>query len=213
MKLSMLPGVLALVFLSFSENKLTSSKALNAPVVTVPLNPEKAVITVDSTPLVLPVLGKGYTGFKTAIGFKESQGDYNSVNAFGYLGKYQFSQGTLALIGVFDVNKFMNNPEMQEAAFYAYVARNKWLLRDYIDRYAGETIDGVKITASGIVAAAHLAGSGGVKRYLNSGGESGAVDAFGTSIKHYMEWFGGYDLSSIKPNRVPRVEEVLVRWG
>merc|ERR1711974_34126 len=47
-------------------------------------------------------LGKSYVGFKEALGFKESRGDYTTINQFGYLGKYQFASATLQLIGISD---------------------------------------------------------------------------------------------------------------
>src|SRR5210317_1730319 len=37
-------------------------------------------------------LGKSFVGFKEAIAFKESRGDYKIVNTLGYLGKYQFGK-------------------------------------------------------------------------------------------------------------------------
>ena len=65
---------------------------------------------VASDSFVSPNLGKSYTGFKEAVAFKESRGDYGVINQFGYLGKYQFGKGTLALIGIRDTKKFLNSP-------------------------------------------------------------------------------------------------------
>src|SRR5699024_3767813 len=138
--------------------------------------------TVDSIHTGWPLLQKDYSGFKAAIGFKESQGHYHKINRFGYLGKYQFGVSTLAMIGVHDSEAFLRDPQMQEAAFYAYTSRNKWVLQKDIDRFAGKTIAGVKITESGILAAAHLAGPGGVRKFLRSGGATSSRDAFGTDI-------------------------------
>ncbi len=152
---------------------------------------------------VSPELGKSYIGFKEALAFKESRGDYGVVNQFGYMGKYQFGKGTLALIGIKNVNKndFLANPALQEKAFYAYTSRNKWVLRRDIKWFVGKTMNGVEVTESGILAAAHLAGPNAVKRYLRSGGVEGFADAFGTTIRYYMKRFGGYDTSFVLPNR------------
>ena len=49
-----------------------------------------------------PYLGKTFVGFKEALAFKESRGDYSSVNTFGYLGKYQFGSETLKMIGIYN---------------------------------------------------------------------------------------------------------------
>lgn len=148
-----------------------------------------------------PYLGKTYNGFKEALGFKESRGNYFTVNKYGYLGKYQFGAETLKLIGVYNSNSFLNNPELQEKAFRANVERNKWILRKDIERFVGQKIAGVTITESGILAAAHLAGAGSVKKFLRSYGTEKFSDAFGTSITYYMKRFSGYDTSMIQPDR------------
>jgi len=149
----------------------------------------------------VPYLGKSYNGFKEALAFKESRGNYFTVNKYGYLGKYQFGAETLKLIGVHNPNTFLYNPELQEKAFLANAKRNKWILRKDIERFVGKTIGGVAITESGILAAAHLAGAGSVKKFLRSYGSENFSDAFGTSISYYMKRFSGYDLSSIQPDR------------
>lgn len=154
-----------------------------------------------------PLLGKTYTGFKEALAFKESRGDYFKVNKFGYLGKYQFGAETLKLIGIYNPDAFLNNPELQEKAFNANVKRNKWILRKDIERFVGKTIGGVKVTESGILAAAHLAGPGSVKKFLRSYGNENFSDAFGTSISYYMKRFSDYDTSALEPNR--RAKAVL----
>jgi hypothetical protein len=148
-----------------------------------------------------PYLGKSYTGFKEALGFKESRGNYFTVNTLGYLGKYQFGAETLKLIGIHNPNQFLSNPELQEKAFLANAERNKWILRKDIKRFDGKKINGVLVTESGILAAAHLAGPGSVKKFLRSYGHQNFSDAYGTSVKHYMKKFSGYDTTSIVPNR------------
>jgi len=153
-------------------------------------------------------LGKSYVGFKEALAFKESQGNYFTVNDFGYLGKYQFGKETLKLIGIYSPNQFLYNPELQEKAFMANLERNKWVLRRDIERFVGKRINGIEITESGILAAAHLAGPGSVKKYLRSYGQNGFSDAFGTSINNYMKRFSGYDTSIVKPNKKARVPKV-----
>ena len=150
-------------------------------------------------------LGKTYIGFKEALGFKESQGRYEIVNTYGYLGKYQFNKNTLAMIGIYNSDGFLEDTRLQEDAFHAYTARNKWILRRDIKRYAGRYVGGVKITESGILAAAHLAGAGNVKKYLRSGGLYDFSDAFGTSIKYYLKKFSGYDTSFVIPEKMPKV--------
>ena len=166
---------------------------------------EISIIETPKKPSYKLFLGKTYVGFKEAVGFKESQGQYDVVNKYGYLGKYQFSKNTLELIGVWDTADFLEDTRLQEDAFHANASRNKWILRRDIKRYVGRWIGGIKITESGILAAAHLGGPGSVKKFLRSGGEITFNDAFGTSIKHYMKRFSGYDTSFVKADKKAKV--------
>ena len=152
-----------------------------------------------------PYLGKSFVGFKEALAFRESGGNYASVNTYGYLGKYQFGKGTLKLIGVNDLDKFLSTPKLQERAFIANAQRNKWILRRDINRYVGKRINNVLVTESGILAAAHLAGAGSVKKYLRSYGLDNFADGYGTTIANYMARFSGYDMSFLKANKRAKV--------
>jgi hypothetical protein len=152
-----------------------------------------------------PFLGSSYIGFKEALAFKESQGNYFTINTLGYLGKYQFGIGTLELIGVYNATRFLNDPVLQEKAFQTNIARNKWILRKDIDRFVGKRIAGVEVTESGILAAAHLAGPGNVQKYLRSYGELDTNDEYGSSVRYYMKKFSGYDISHVSPKKNPRI--------
>lgn len=153
-----------------------------------------------------PYTGKSYVGFKQAIAIKESLGLYRLVNPFGYMGKYQFGKSTLRTLGVYNTSEFLKNPAIQEKAFKALLAKNKWELRKEINRYEGRVINGVKITESGLLAAAHLGGAGSVKSYLRSNGQNGFTDGFGTSLRSYIKRFGGYDTSNIVANANAKVK-------
>lgn len=155
-----------------------------------------------------PFLGKSFVGFKEALAFKESGGNYFTVNTYGYLGKYQFGEETLKLIGIYNAEKFLNDPELQEKAFIANAERNKWILRRDIRNFVGKRINGVIVTESGILAAAHLAGAGNVKSYLRSYGVDIFEDGYGTTIEYYMKKFSGYDTSFLKPNKTAKANSV-----
>lgn len=172
---------------------------------TVPTEAELMPFIAPVTPKFYLFLGKSYVGFKEALGFKESRGNYHIVNDYGYMGKYQFSRATLRMIGFKNTDNFLYDTRQQEAAFLAYTSLNKWVLRNDIKRYVGKTIGGVKVTESGILAAAHLAGAGNVKKFLRSAGENSFEDANGASIRYYLRKFSGYDTSHIVPNKKPRV--------
>ncbi len=204
-KFSILPLIAGSVFFSFSTKEaanldiFSTSKVENLEYTVI--SSEDYVPVEIETPRMIPKLGKSYTGFKEALAFKESRGNYKVINEFGYMGKYQFGKGTLRLIGIKDTHLFLNSPEMQEAAFYANAARNKWILIRDIKRFEGKVINGIKITESGILAAAHLAGPGSVKKYLRSWGANAFSDAFGTTMGYYLKKFGGYDTSFIEPDK------------
>ena len=192
---------------SNNDYALVKDNTIAAPEVSNTIVQEKtsSVSSIGHQNVFSPALGKSFTGFKEQLGFKESQNDYFRVNTLGYLGKYQFGKSTLELIGINDAKHFLNTPELQEKAFIANAQRNKWVLRRDIKRFVGKRINGILVTESGILAAAHLAGPGGVKKYLRSYGSNGFEDAYGTSIKYYMKRFQGYDTSKIKPNKKAKV--------
>jgi len=172
----------------------------SSPFIHPQLNPDYGDLTSN-----LVYLGNSYLGFRESLAFKESQGDYEVTNTLGYLGKYQFGANTLKLMGVHNVTDFMSNPILQEKVFELNVARNKWILRRDIKRFVGKRINGTVITESGIVAAAHLAGAGNVKKYLRSYGKTDFSDAYGSNIRYYMHKFGGFDISKVKAERNPKV--------
>jgi len=146
----------------------------------------------------IPYLQKNFVAFKQAVAFRESQGKYTVVNTLGYLGKYQFGRTTLERLDIYNTSEFLQNPELQEKAFIALCKVNKWILRKDIKRSVGKTINGIIITESGILAAAHLSGAGNVKNYLRSNGTNCFSDAYGTTIKSYLKKFADYDVSNIK---------------
>ena len=150
-------------------------------------------------------LDKNFTAFKEAVAFKESQGKYNVVNSIGYLGKYQFGKSTLQRFNIKDTIAFLENPELQEDTFEAYCRVNKWILRRDIKNSVGKTINGIEITESGILAAAHLSGAGNVKKFLRSNGSQRFKDAYGATVSMYMKKFGGYDVSNIVADRNAKV--------
>lgn len=145
----------------------------------------------------IPYLQNNFVAFKQALAFKESQGKYTVVNTLGYLGKYQFGRTTLHRFNIYNTRAFLKNPELQEKAFTALCRVNKWILRKDIERSVGTTINGIEITESGILAAAHLGGAGNVKKFLRSNGTKCFSDAYGSSIQFYLKKFAGYDVSNI----------------
>ena len=206
------PLIIAFILLSFAFKpaEVLVPEALKVKKPTEVLFPQnetkkKARVFFSNAIVAPPFLGSSFIGFREALAFKESQGNYFTTNTLGYLGKYQFGIGTLQLMGVHNATRFLNNPVLQEQVFQTNVARNKWILRKDIRRFVGKRIGGIEITESGMLAAAHLAGAGNVKKYLRTYGEHNVADDYGTNITHYMRKFSGYDVSHIIPKKNPKV--------
>ncbi len=163
-------------------------------------------LDVESKTLIpIPFTINDFVGFKNFLGFFESGSNYNKVNRFGYLGKYQFGKGTLKIYGVSNINEFKNNPALQEKVFLMNVMRNKWILRREISWYSNRYLNGIYVSESGIIAAAHLSGPGNVKKFLRSHCDRNLdkEDANGTSISDYMKIFKNYSLENIPAVRKP----------
>jgi len=163
-----------------------------------------------------------YKDFREAIGKRESGGRYNPYppNPFGYIGKYQFGEAALQDLGyykgdstpkkndwigewtgkngIYSKDDFLKNPKVQDKAADEWFALLwKRIQRLGLDKYVGQTVDGIEITESGLIAAAHLKGVGALKKFLE-GKLKNTKDGFGTDIREYLSEFGGYDISPIK---------------
>jgi soluble lytic murein transglycosylase-like protein len=126
---------------------------------------------------------------------RESNNNPQVVNKFGMMGKYQFSPSTVRMLGfLVTPNEFLSNSELQDSVMVAYLRANHTDLQQLINRYDGRVIKGVKITRAGVLAAAHLGGSGNVRQWFASDDPNGRTDANGTSLRHYMVEFSKYKL-------------------
>lgn len=146
----------------------------------------------------------GFDKFALMMKFRESGFDYDVINSFGYYGAYQFGTSALKDLGIKKNRSFLNDHHLQDAAFIAYCKRNKWILKKYIRAYKGKRINGITITESGLLAAAHLKGAGTVIRWLKLNGRmsyKAKCDAYGTNLESYMKWFSGFDTSTLVASR------------
>lgn len=193
--LTLLVAVISSGFISLDEKKVKGFHLAENEVIQYTV--ENEVIVEEKVEVLVPHVGKSFAGFAQKMAYRESRGILHLVNPFGYMGKYQFGKSTLRTVGVYDFQEFLRNAEWQDKAFQALIARNKWQLRKEIEKYSGKVINGIEITESGLVAAAHLGGAGSVKKYLRSNGRSGFKDGFGTSLSSYIKKFAGYDVSHI----------------
>ena len=134
-----------------------------SPIVVAPTIPKQPIIMVVEKEK--PV--KDYYAFLDALGHQESGNRYDIVNRFGYMGRYQFGKATLRTIKVkVDKETFLNNPQIQDYAMLKLLCYNKNKLQKYIDNFEGQEINGILVTESDLLAAAHLGGQGSVKNGL-----------------------------------------------
>jgi hypothetical protein len=138
--------------------------------------------------------------FITDLGYRESGNNWQSVNKIGCFGEWQFQESTLWHLGYTGItlHKFIKNPEifppeLQLAALKNLIQINLSHLSDY-EHFIGDSIKGIRITKSGLIAAAHLGGALSVQQYLDSRGRVNKKDVLGTSIYDYLKIFSYYDL-------------------
>jgi hypothetical protein len=141
-----------------------------------------------------------FSRFINDLGYRESNNNWMSVNCIGCFGEWQFAESTLKYLGYrkITLKKFRANPfifprELQAEALKALIRVNLIYLKDY-EHYKGESIRGILITKSGLIAASHLGGAGSVKKFLNSGGRVNKKDVFGTSVSDYLKNFSTYNI-------------------
>jgi hypothetical protein len=136
---------------------------------------------------------KDHYAFLYAIGHAESSNQYEVVNKFGYMGRYQFGRATLKGLG-YNVTKsaFLKDETLQEQVMEELLVHNSKVLRRQIKKYDGKVVNGVYVTKSGILAAAHLAGPTNVKKWLKNG--TRFEDGLGTRLRTYIKKFSGYQL-------------------
>lgn len=158
--------------------------------------------------------------FLEDLGYRESSGDYAAKNQFGYLGKYQMGEEALVDTGyykrrpgsrhnawdgeftgkdgIYTMANFLDSPSIQEKAQREFKKKQWGYLKNLgADKYIGSKINGIEITPSGLLAAAHLLGQGGVMKYLENNGNATLTDGYNTNIEEYLKKFSGYDISDI----------------
>lgn len=157
-----------------------------------------------------------YGDFLQSLAKRESSGDGHSVNQYGYAGLYQVGESALIDAGYYrrdgteandwrggwtgkngvnSLNDFLDNNAIQTQAITGYhdALWDQIKVRG-LDNKVGQTYQGVPITPSGLIAAAHLIGAGGLRSCLNGGS---CTDANTTTARSYMSQFGGFDVASI----------------
>jgi len=138
--------------------------------------------------------------FINDLGHRESGNNWLCINQIGCFGEWQFDESTLRYLGYrkITLKGFKANPqifpkELQLEALKVLIRVNLCILREY-EHFIGDSIKGVRITKSGMIAASHLGGAGSLQKFLDSDGRINKKDVFGTSIYDYLKNFRNYDL-------------------
>jgi hypothetical protein len=141
-----------------------------------------------------------FSRFINDLGHRESGNNWLSVNRIGCFGEWQFAESTLRYLGFRNITlkKFKADPnifpkELQLKALMTLIEVNQGYLADY-EHYIGNSIKGIEITRSGMIAASHLGGAGSLIKFLDSDGKINKKDVFGTSIRDYLKKFCNYEL-------------------
>jgi hypothetical protein len=141
-----------------------------------------------------------FSRFVDDLGYRESENNWLCVNRIGCFGEWQFAESTLHFLGYKDITlkKFKADPgifprDLQRKALESLIKVNLDYLGDY-EHFIGDTVKGVLITKSGMIAASHLGGARGLKLFLSSNGRINRKDVLGTSIYDYLNSFRHYDL-------------------
>ena len=165
----------------------------------------------------LPATGDG---FPRSLISTESGGDFGASNnvpgagGTGHFGRLQFSRARMkeaADAGVIPQgttpDEFMRSPDLQQKA-------ERWHFRDIdnvivangFDKMVGQNVAGVPLTINGLRAVAHLGGSAGMVKFVETNGGYNPADANGTSLKSYFSRHGsGGTISGDQPATVQRV--------
>jgi len=126
--------------------------------------------------------------------FPEKETPLSCVNEIGAMGLWQIMPKTLRGLGYkgsFD--KFLHSESLQQEYIKKLLKTNKKYLDVYISGWRDlidTEIHGITITPSGLLAACHFAGIGGLKKFLDKGYVAKDRNA---SITHYLKKFGGYN--------------------
>ncbi len=167
--------------------------------------------------------GITYTDFLKALSQRESSLNADAINDLGCVGLFQFGEAALQDVGVYagdgtprtndwdgtftgkygvrSLADFLADPDAQVQAVTTYhqAVWNTLSGRYNASSYIGNTIDGIAITQSGLVAAAHLVGAGTVGKWLASGGSTDPRDGNGTAMTAYLRTFAGYAVGGPAP--------------
>lgn len=144
---------------------------------------------------------------------RESGGNWGIVNDGGYSGGFQFGEGAARDSGTYSgddnlrdnrfggtftgpngetltYDQWLASPEAQVATMGGWTQHLDSQIRGRgLDRYVGQTVDGVPVTMEGLYTGAHLGGIGGLSSWLRGSGNP--ADGNGTRVGDYVAMGSG----------------------
>jgi Ca2+-binding RTX toxin-like protein len=177
-----------------------------------------------------------YSSFFAALRIRESSGNYAAVNTFNYLGAYQFGEAALVDLAMVrrDPNPFDNNYSGgftgklgvdSKAEFFASrdaqdAIAGEWfnilwsrIRYQDLEVYDHQTLNGIKLTKGGMIAASHLLGTETVKNFIKTGGIYDVTDAYGTKLTEYLQLFANYATPSTFVNNLGNANRIEAGSG
>jgi len=158
---------------------------------------------------------KTYDAFFEALGQRESSGNYSAIQKkYGYLGKYQMGEAALIDCGYYkrdgkisnsfldpfwtgkdgvkSKQGFLDNHQAQENAIREYMKIQwRYIIAKDLDRFVGQSRNGILFSVSGILAGAHLGGHGRLEAYLKH--NRLIPDGNRVYVTEYIKKFAGYE--------------------
>lgn len=138
-------------------------------------------------------------GLPASLVHSESGGNWNALNSEGYGGRGQFGEARLAdaaRAGIIPAG--MTGESYSQAPEEVQLAVENWHRADILGdlgKYVGVDVDGPgpipPLTADSILSVAHLGGTGGARRFIESGGRYNPSDSNGTSLADYATRHAG----------------------
>ena len=119
--------------------------------------------------------------------------DYNRVNKTNYTAK--------------DVAQ-MSSAEQEKIADWHFSDINNYISDSGLDKYIGQTINGVVITKSAMVGIAHLGGNSGLKQYLETDGRYNPGDGK-TKLSDYAKKFANASDTPTSPEESDRTQSTF----
>ena len=141
-----------------------------------------------------------FENFLDSLSMRESSMNPDTFNTLGFIGEFQFGRLALKDVGLehITLEDFKENPdifpkELQRKAVTKLMKLNYRRMNKLRNKYVGKTINGIVITDSGLLGAAHIAGAGGVNKFLRTKGKYDPADAYGTKLSDYLKKFSNHD--------------------